>query len=264
MNGSLERLIAYLANRTDRLRDVLHQERAVVMPPPAEDARAWGIGFYQGDEILHKKRPLGPGEPADDIGADLRTDCAVLHLNQRVRGSFRTLDVGPFRFRRWSYAQMGGEDNSALLSAPLPDFLARAVAGTATSERFFHRVLAHLHEAGALDHGNAPSAVVLAAIRATATEAARDAGAAPWAAVMTSGEQTYGISCGLPIYHVHRRGLVESADGGRGADNAKAVQLRYTLLVAGVDETPPSPYDVLADSSVAIVERDLSLSVHPL
>ncbi len=263
MNGRLERLIAYLANRTDRLRDVLHQERAVVSPPPADDGRAWGIGFYQGDEVLHKKRPLVAGEVAD-VGADLRTDCAVLHLNQRVRGSFRTLDVGPFRFRRWSYAQMGGDDNAAIAGAELPDFLARAVGGTATSERFFHRILAHVHEAGALDHGHAPIDVVLSAVRATAAEAASDTGAGPWAAVMTSGEQTYGISCGLPIYHVHRRGLVESLDGSRSAESAKAVQLRYTLLVAGVSEPPASPYDVIADSSVAIVERDLSVSVRPL
>lgn len=263
MNGSLERLIAYLANRTDRLRDVLHQERAVVTPPPADEARAWGIGFYQGDEVLHKKRPLAPREPAD-VGADLRTDCAVLHLNQRVRGSFRTLDVGPFRFRRWSYAQMGGEDNSALLSAPLPDFLARAVAGTATSERFFHRMLAHLHEAGALDHGSAPAEVVLDAIRSTAAEAARDPGATPWAAVATNGEQTYGVSCGLPIYHVHRRGIVEPLERARPTESAKGAQLRYTLLVAGADGAQPSPYEAVPASSVAIVERDLSLSVHPL
>jgi glutamine amidotransferase len=261
MNASPERLVAYLANRTDRLRDVLYQERAVVAPPPAEGARAWGIGFYQGDEILHKKRPSTEGEVAD-VGADLRTDCAILHLNQSLEGAFRTQDVGPFRFRHWSYAQMGGTQNAALPSSGLPDFLGRAVRGTSSAERFFHYILAELHEAGTLDHGEAPADSVLSAVRATAAEAARQS-SGPWAAVMTSGERTFGISCGAALYHVHRRGLVDPAEPGRSVEGSKAVQLRYTLLVAGAPEASP-PYEPLALDSVAIVARDLSVSVHPL
>jgi glutamine amidotransferase len=262
MIASPERLVAYLANRTDRLHEVLYQERVVVAPPPAESARAWGIGFYQGDEVLHKKRPSAEGEVAD-VGAELFTDCAILHLNQPLLGAFRTQDVGPFRFRRWSYAQMGGEGSAALPTASLPDFLGRSVAGASTAERFFHHVLVHLHEAGALDHGDAPPEAVLSALRAVAADATRDA-VDPFAAVMTSGERTFGLSCGRPIYHVHRRGIFDPIEPGRSPEGSKSIQLRYTLLVAGAPEAPPPPYEAMAADSIAIVERDLSVSVHSL
>ena len=50
----MARLIGYMANRADRLRDAFHQERAAITALPADLRSAWGLGFYQGDEVLHK------------------------------------------------------------------------------------------------------------------------------------------------------------------------------------------------------------------
>ncbi len=88
----MSRLIGYVANRADRMRDALHQERAVLRQEAAPaDASGWGIGFYAGDEVLHKKRPTRPGELVDwqNIAGDLRTDCAEHHLRQPTEGDFR-------------------------------------------------------------------------------------------------------------------------------------------------------------------------------
>ena len=53
----MARLIGYMANRADRLRDAFQHERAAISGLPADQRGAWGIGFYQGDEVLHKKQP---------------------------------------------------------------------------------------------------------------------------------------------------------------------------------------------------------------
>lgn len=53
----MARLVAYVSNRTDRLLEALVEERAAVGDVPSEQADAWGIGFYQSGEVLHKKRP---------------------------------------------------------------------------------------------------------------------------------------------------------------------------------------------------------------
>ncbi|MEM9729065.1 MAG: hypothetical protein AAF997_10795, partial [Myxococcota bacterium] len=62
----MSRLIGYVANRSDRMRDALHQERDVMKQEAAPpSASGWGIGFYHGDEVLHKKRPTQAGEVVD-------------------------------------------------------------------------------------------------------------------------------------------------------------------------------------------------------
>ena len=77
------RLIGYMANRTDRLADALTEEQAAIGPASLADADAWGIGFYQGGEVLHKKRPrsgLGMSEPLSwrEVAGNVRSDCAVM------------------------------------------------------------------------------------------------------------------------------------------------------------------------------------------
>ena len=50
------RLIGYMANRVDRLPEALAEEKLAIGETPSHAADAWGIGFYQGGEVLHKKR----------------------------------------------------------------------------------------------------------------------------------------------------------------------------------------------------------------
>ena len=59
------RIIGYMANRKDRLGDVLDEEHEAIAPPPDFRPDAWGIGFYQGGEVLHKKRPKLDEGPID-------------------------------------------------------------------------------------------------------------------------------------------------------------------------------------------------------
>ena len=106
----MSRLIGYVANRADRIKDALYQERAVLRQEAAPGvASGWGVGFYSGDEVLHKKRPTRRGELVDwqSIAGDVRSDCVVMHLRQPTVGDFRAENAHPFRVRSWLFAHEG-------------------------------------------------------------------------------------------------------------------------------------------------------------
>ena len=157
----MARLIGYLANRTHRLRDAFHHERAAISGLPADQRGAWGIGFYQGDEVLHKKQPAPNGEPVEwtTIAENLKTDCAIAHVRQATVGGFSVDNTHPFRLRQWLFAHVGTiarfDEINAQLRADLPDFLRRNIRGNSDSELFFHWILAGLH--GPISRGAAPS-----------------------------------------------------------------------------------------------------------
>ncbi len=167
----MARLIGFMANRTDLLADVLAQEASVTHPPAGADA--WGMGFYQGGEVLHKKRPLRDGERPDwgELVRGVRTDCALLHVRKATVGGFRVDNTHPFRMRRWLFAHNGTIPGFERLQRrfleAMPDFIRRNVRGETDSEHFFHVLLAMLHDVGQLDVLEPDVEAVLSALRAT-------------------------------------------------------------------------------------------------
>src|SRR4051794_27862855 len=168
----MARLIGYMANRADRLRDAFHQEGHAVAGLPADQRGAWGLGFYQGDEVLHKKQPTPDGEPIhwESIAANVKTDCAVAHLRQATVGGFSVDNTHPFRFRQWLFAHVGTitafDELRSKLQAELPDFLRRNIRGSSDSELFFHLILGKLHAASQLEAALPSSGVMIEAVRA--------------------------------------------------------------------------------------------------
>src|SRR5262245_28171679 len=122
------RLLGYMANRSDRLGDVLADERSAIALPPDFRPDAWGIGFYQGGEVLHKKRPKLDPRPIDweSVANGVRSDCVIIHFRQATVGDFRADNTHPFRMRQWMFAHDGtitgfGGVRARLLET-LPDF----------------------------------------------------------------------------------------------------------------------------------------------
>ena len=129
----MTRLIAYVANRTDRLLSALNEEHAAIGATPAPDADAWGIGFYQSGDVLLKKRPYRNGDPVswDDIANNVPTDSAIIHLRAATIGNYRAENTHPFRMRQWLFAHTGTINafdtiRSGLLAA-VPDWHGQTV-----------------------------------------------------------------------------------------------------------------------------------------
>lgn len=270
----MSRLIGYVANRADRMRDALHQERAVLRHEAAPvGASGWGIGFYAGDEVLHKKRPTRPGEVVDwqNIAGDVRSDCAVLHLRQPTVSDFRAENAHPFRMRRWLFAHQGTisrfDEMRENLAEMIPDFLRRNIRGQTDSEYLFHTILALLHDAGQLDNPDVGEAQALPAISAAVTlveRLAAEVGSSQRSLsfILTNGRSMYALRHGEPMTYVERQGLHDPPDDYKGPPTG-STQLRYVMVVSGIEENPIG-YATIPERGVAVIGRRLDVTVHEL
>jgi glutamine amidotransferase len=258
-----------MANHTDRLGDVLDEEREAIAV--AEDFRpdAWGIGFYQGGEVLHKKRPKLDEGPIDwpAMARGVRSDCVVIHFRQATVGDFRADNTHPFRMRQWLFAHNGTVEGFAAirdrLVDSLPDFIRRNVRGSTDSEHVFHVVLSFLHDAGQLENPDADEKVVLGAIRSTVALFDRHCAevGAPEPTlnfILTNGRTMYAVRRNEAVHYVERVGLPSE---GPAASAAGA--FRYVLVFSDGDATPAG-YTTVERSSVLVIDRNLGVSTHPL
>jgi predicted glutamine amidotransferase len=253
------RLIGYMANRTDRLAEALLEERNGVGPAAAIDADAWGIGFYQGGEVLHKKRPHASEGALDwsEIAGNVKSDCAILHFRKATVGDYRAENTHPFRMRQWIFAHNGtvhGFDamRDALLE-PMPDFLRRNIRGTTDSEHVFHSLLSFLHDRGQLDNPDIDSKIVIGAIRSTLAlidRLASEVGApqATLNVVLTNGRQMYAVRRGDPLHWVER----EVPGDVRNPANT----FRYVLIMSNGPEVP-TDFHAAESGQVLVIGRDL-------
>lgn len=264
------RLFGYMANRADRLGDALYQEREVIAPSASITPAGWGIGFYQGGEVLHKKRPLSEGDEIDweEVASDVRSDCAIFHLRNATVGKFLSENTHPFRMRRWLFAHNGTIDRfdaiRERLLESMPDFLRRNVRGETDSEHFFHAILSFLHDAGQIDTLDVEAKPVLGAIRSAVALVDRltaEVGAEPGELnmILTNGRLMFALRRGSPFMYVERSGLHDVRDEPEEPVEPKAPSvLRYVLAVSDGAEVPRD-YETLEDRHVLVIDRNLNV-----
>ena len=238
---------------------------------PVDQRGAWGIGFYQGDEVLHKKQPAPDGEPIDwaVIAAKIQTDCAVAHLRQATVGGFSVDNTHPFRLRQWLFAHVGtisafDEIKEALLVS-LPDFLRRNIRGTSDSELFFHLVLAGLHNRNQLDAAEPSQTTVIESIGEAVKQIddlAKNAGSrSTLNMILCNGRTMYALRRGPSFGYTENLGLQNPAEPAEERPRPGSPALQYTMLVSGGHDVPAG-YKALDDSTVAALTRDLRIATH--
>jgi predicted glutamine amidotransferase len=168
----MARLVGFIGNRPDLGARVIELEgRALDARRTSGVTPGWGIGFYQGGEILLKRRPLDDRAEIKmtDITRDVRADVAVAQIRLATVGPLRTENTHPFRYRTWLFANTGTVDAFATLrgrlAESLPQFLQRDVRGETDSELVFHLFLSFLHDAAQLDRPQVDAATATAALR---------------------------------------------------------------------------------------------------
>lgn len=134
----------------------------------------WGLGFYQDDRPLLRKRP----KPSEgdvsfvELASDIRSSLVVGHLQRQARGGKASENMQPFRFRNWLFASLH-DDTDALYHATqarLPDFLKRNVRGQTSSEALTHLFFDHLRKSARIESAILPPAVLFDALRSTLSE----------------------------------------------------------------------------------------------
>jgi len=259
----MARLVAVVGNRTELLARVLDSERDAIGVRVREgQPLGWGIGFYQGDEVLMRRRPVDDRAVVELAAAavDVRADLMIGHVRSATVGALRTENTHPFRFRQWLFAQTGTVPEFASvrdrLVGTIPDFLRAQIRGETDAEVVFHVFLSFLHDRGALE-GAAPAGVVREALRATlslvdTTVSELGAPAASINAVVSSGEFAVVLHAGASMaYRVFSgKNDAELLIGDDAALRRKVPELgqvHFVLLASDFDEE----WSVAASSPLA-------------
>src|SRR4051812_5648717 len=173
----MARLFGLIGNRADLAGRVLELEQDTLMVPEGlvpPGPLSWGIGFYQGGEVLLRRRPSDDRSALDvaRLAKDLRSDLTIGHVRAATVGSSRTENTHPFRYREWLFAHTGsieryGAIRERLLES-IPEFLRKNIRGDTDSEVLFHVVLSFLFDAGRLrDGGRADTRTIIGALSST-------------------------------------------------------------------------------------------------
>jgi glutamine amidotransferase len=170
----MARLFGIIGNRPDLTARVLASESDALRARSRAGAPlGWGLGFYQGGEVLMRRRPIDERREIDvaRLAADVRADLLVGHVRHATIGALRTENTHPFRYRQWLFAQAGTVSDfdqvRDRLVASVPDFLRGGIRGDTDAEVVFHVFLSFLHDAGRLNDGLVEPALVREALRSS-------------------------------------------------------------------------------------------------
>lgn len=238
---------------------------------------AAGVGFFQSDDVLLRKRPLSGQKPDPSKLAEGVESEAALICSGAVGGSSRAFNEQmtlPFRFKRWLFATAGQPDalgpvRGALLKG-LPDYLRRSAKGDSAAEILFFTFLSKLRDAGRLDDTDVDAITSARALAAAVGEAERafeqQGMPLPGLALLaTNGRVMTALRRGHPLYLGVIDGLIpcpRDEIGPNASDLDPRVsshkKLRVAMFLSGAQEQPPEGFRELAEGEILAVPRGLT------
>jgi hypothetical protein len=128
-------------------------------------------------------------------------------------------------------------------------------------------VLTLLHDAGQLDNPDVAEAQALPAISAAVTlieRLAAEVGSTELGLsfILTNGRSMYALRHGAPMSYVERQGLHDPPDD-YVPPPVGSTQLRYVMVVSGAEEEPAG-FEAVPERALAVVDRELGVTVHTL
>ncbi len=269
----MARLFALVGNRQDLGSRVLQHEREALAARKLPSAVGWGLGFYQGGEVLLRRRPLDAREDLDfsEIATDVRSDVVIGHIRTPTIGSLETENTHPFRYRQWLYAQTGTVPHFSLIRSRLlesiPEFLRGSIRGDTDAEVVFHLLLSFLYDDNALRDSAAAPEAVASAVRSTFAlleGIVAEHGIAPIELnmIVCGGESAVAARRGSPmaLREFQGRRDAEALIGDDVALRRKVPELdrvHFTLVASDLDDgVPLGGWSSIESGGVVIVERD--------
>ncbi len=276
----MARLFGLIGNRTDLAGRVLAHEADALRVHSRGAPLGWGIGFYQGGEVLMRRRPIDDHEKIEvsKVASDVRADVLIGHVRNATVGALRTEKTHPFRYRQWLFAQTGTlpmfDSIRDRLVASVPEFLRSSIRGETDSEILFYVFLSFLHDAGRLNDGmTEPTQVrdALSSCVAVVDGMAAEVGGAPCTVnlMVSNGEAVFALHRGAQMgYRVFSgKGDAEMLIGDDLALRRRTPelsQMHFILLASDFDDdwslassTPAqvSRWKVVPDRAIVTLER---------
>jgi glutamine amidotransferase len=278
----MARLFGLIGNRADLAGKVLGFEaEALRVRARSGSQLGWGLGFYQGGEVLMRRRPID-GDEIDvaKLAADVRADVLIGHVRTATVGTLRTENTHPFRYRQWLFAMTGTVSHydsvRDRLVQSVPEFLRGGIRGDTDSEVFFHVFLSFLHDSGRLDDLIVEPGVVREALRsslAVVDGMTAEVGGEPSSVniLMTNGDSIVGLHRGQRMAYRVFAGKSD-ADQILGDDlqlrrkTPELMQMHFALvgsdfdsdapsLTMSVEAPPPSRWKYVADRAMVTLTR---------
>ena len=273
------RLFAYVGNEPERIKCALYPAREALVTDIGENPDGWGLGFFQGGEVLLHRQPKAQPGRVDFYSRlrELRTDVVVGHVREATVGKAQKLEnTHPFRFRSWLFAHSGTvasfEAVKGELLESVPDFLRRNIRGTTDSEHLFHLFLAFLHDGGKLEDPNITTDEASAAMRATVAFIERlsngaGGGKSELNLVATNGRILLAVRHGRPMGLIRTHGIVDCPvcrEEGRAPDERRITHdLLRSVLVLSNGELPAA-FENLPESSILSINHSIQTQIAPL
>jgi glutamine amidotransferase len=270
----MARLFGIIGNRPDLTRRVLAFEEEALRARTKGVPLGWGLGFYQGGEVLMRRRPIDerPELEVSTLASDMRADLLIGHVRHATVGALRTENTHPFRYRQWLFAQTGTvpefEQVRERLVASVPDFLRGDIRGETDAEVMFHVYLSFLHDAGRLDDGLVEAPLVREALRSSL--AVVDGMTAEVGG--EAGQLNLMMSNGEYVVAVHRsdapmrlRVFSGKADAdlliGEDAQLRRKIpelsRMHFSMAASDFDETPPNGrWKMVPERAIVTMSRD--------
>jgi len=271
-----------MLNEPERLRCAIYPVRSQLVWRQDRQPDGWGLGFYQGGEVLLQKRPRPAPGPIDfyALTKGLRTDCIVGHVRLATVGKQgRSENTHPYRFRSWLFAHHGTVDKFAALrpaiTEHIPDFLRRNIRGQTDSEHMMHLFLAFLHDGGKLDDANLPASEAASALGGMLQVVDRfttEAGGTPSAHTMivTNGRVMVAARRGAPLHYYRIKGIADCSlcretqvDFANESRRVPHEHLRGVAVIDG-EAAPGAPWETIPEASAVSVSHDLTFEVKSL
>lgn len=276
----MARLFSLIGNRSDLAGRVLSSERDALRVQARGTALGWGIGFYQGGEVLMRRRPIDdhPSIEIAKVAGDVRADVLVGHVRNATVGALRTENTHPFRYRQWLFAQTGTlpsfDSIRERLVASVPAFLRSSIRGETDAEILFYVFLSFLHDAGRLESPVVEAAHVRDALRSSVAVVdgmAAEVGAEPASVnvMVADGESVHALHRGAQMGYRVFSGKAD-AEALIGDDLAlrrrtpELEQMHFLLLASDFDDdysiassspTGHSRWIVVPENATASLER---------
>ena len=275
----MARLFGFISNRPDLGARVLEAESRLLEEKAKDEPLGWGVGFYQGGELLLRRRPVDDRSTLAIAEAlrDVRTDVLIGHVRRATVGTMRTENTHPFRYRQWLFAHTGKIDGFPAmrdrLAESIPQFLRRNVRGDTDSELFFHLFLSFLHDAGKLQSPQVAPADVRIALRssiALVDRLSQEEGAEPsgFNLLVTDGEHIYAVHANQKMAYrvVQGRHDLEELLGDDGLRRTRVPDVassRLTMLVADYDADAPR-FTQVENRAIVTMSRAADPTTEPL
>ena len=278
----MARLFGIIGNRPDLAARVLAFEGEALRARSKGAPLGWGLAFYQGGEVLMRRRPIDERTELDvaKLASDVRADLVVGHVRHATIGALRTENTHPFRYRQWVFAVTGTvpefEQVRERLVSSVPDFLRSGIRGDTDAEVLFHVFLSFLHDAGRLNEGRVEASELGEALRSSLAvvdgmTAEVGAQAAQLNVVVSNGDQIVAVHRSDAAMRVRELSGKTDADAVIGDDPQlrrkipELARMHFTLVASDFDEAPPNGrWKAVPERAIVTLSRDDAPRIEPL